>query len=124
MRTILSYLLILPLALGSLACSSSSPDGGGRDSSSDGSGSTTNGQGGTGNQGSTNTTGPGLDGGIIPGGPAENPCEAEDAPDDCELVASGPACGDGEINLDPPEACDDGNSLPGDGCSGTCVVEA
>ncbi|HEU5073399.1 MAG TPA: DUF4215 domain-containing protein, partial [Polyangiaceae bacterium] len=123
MRTNLSYLLILPFALGSLACSSSSDDPG-RNSSSDGIGSTTDGGGG--NQGSTNTntTVPGLNGGIIPGGPAENPCEAEDAPDDCELVASGPACGDGEINLDPPEACDDGNSLPGDGCSGTCVVEA
>ncbi len=124
MRTpsaISSYLLIVPLALSSWACSSSSPDGG-RDSSSDGVGSTTDGQGG-GNQGSSNTTVPGLTGGIIPGGTAENPCEAEDAPDDCELVASGPACGDGEINLDPPEACDDGNSLPGDGCSGTCVVE-
>ncbi len=51
-----------------------------------------------------------------------NPCQQEDAPEDCELVAP-PACGDGEINLDPPEACDDGNSLPGDGCSGACIVE-
>ena len=54
--------------------------------------------------------------------PVENPCEREDAPDNCMLVAA-PACGDGEINLDPPEACDDGNSVPGDGCSGACVVE-
>ncbi|MDP9001329.1 MAG: DUF4215 domain-containing protein [Myxococcota bacterium] len=30
-------------------------------------------------------------------------------------------CGDGI--LQPPEACDDGNSAPGDGCSGTCQVE-
>jgi len=51
-----------------------------------------------------------------------NPCEREDAPPECVVVAP-PACGDGEINLDPPEACDDGNSLPGDGCSGACIVE-
>src|SRR6188768_587885 len=51
-----------------------------------------------------------------------NPCEAENAPEECELVAP-PACGDGSINLDPPEACDDGNSLPGDGCSGGCKIE-
>jgi len=67
-------------------------------------------------------TGGVLTGNITSGGPP-NPCEAEDAPDNCELMPSGPACGDGEINLDPPEPCDDGNSLPGDGCSGTCVIE-
>ncbi|MGO9287978.1 MAG: DUF4215 domain-containing protein, partial [Polyangia bacterium] len=32
-----------------------------------------------------------------------------------------PACGDG-INQ-PPEQCDDGNMLPGDGCNGVCQVE-
>src|SRR5208283_5238792 len=31
-----------------------------------------------------------------------------------------PACGDG-INQ-PPEQCDDGNMLPGDGCNGVCQV--
>jgi fibro-slime domain-containing protein len=30
-------------------------------------------------------------------------------------------CGDGI--LQPPEVCDDGNSAPGDGCSGACLVE-
>ena len=33
-----------------------------------------------------------------------------------------PGCGDGVV--DPGEACDDGNSLPGDGCNGVCAVEA
>jgi cysteine-rich repeat protein len=33
-----------------------------------------------------------------------------------------PACGNGVI--DPPETCDDGNQLDGDGCSSTCQVEA
>lgn len=57
------------------------------------------------------------------GGEVPNPCEAEDAPPECELVASSPACGDGEVNQDS-EVCDDGNTLPGDCCSGTCAVEA
>ncbi len=55
-------------------------------------------------------------------GPVSNPCEQQGAPAQCIVVAP-PACGDGEINLEPPEACDDGNSLPGDGCSGACIVE-
>jgi fibro-slime domain-containing protein len=38
------------------------------------------------------------------------------------LEPSGPACGDAEINQ-AEEECDDGNSLPGDGCSGKCLVE-
>jgi fibro-slime domain-containing protein len=42
--------------------------------------------------------------------------------DQCMLVPSGPACGDGKLNQ-MSEACDDGNSLPGDGCSGICKVE-
>lgn len=54
--------------------------------------------------------------------PISNPCERPDAPPECQIVVP-PACGDGTINLDPPEACDDGNSLPGDGCSGACTVE-
>lgn len=33
---------------------------------------------------------------------------------------SGPACGDGTVT----EACDDGNTAPGDGCSALCAVEA
>src|SRR5688572_23255045 len=59
----------------------------------------------------------------VPGGPVDNPCEQPTAPPDCMLEPSGPACGDGQINLTPPEACDDGNTKPGDGCTGTCVVE-
>ncbi len=33
-----------------------------------------------------------------------------------------PACGN--HNIEPPETCDDGNDLDGDGCSHTCQVEA
>ncbi len=32
-----------------------------------------------------------------------------------------PYCGDG--NVDPNEDCDDGDAIPGDGCSGVCQVE-
>ena len=43
-------------------------------------------------------------------------------PSNCQMVPSGPACGDGKINQDS-EDCDDGNSVPGDGCNGICQVE-
>ncbi|KYF59766.1 hypothetical protein BE04_06560, partial [Sorangium cellulosum] len=49
-----------------------------------------------------------------------DPCESPDPPPECDAVDA--ACGDGEINQDT-EACDDGNSLPGDCCSGACKVE-
>lgn len=39
-----------------------------------------------------------------------------------EDVRRCPACGNDVI--DPPETCDDGNQLDGDGCSHTCQVEA
>ncbi len=51
-----------------------------------------------------------------------NPCLGENPPSNCQLVPSGPACGDGEINQ-PSEVCDDGNTLPGDGCTGICRIE-
>jgi fibro-slime domain-containing protein len=50
------------------------------------------------------------------------PCELDPELPECQLVPSGPACGDGQNNQ-PTEQCDDGNSVPGDGCSGTCVPE-
>ncbi|MFC1642369.1 DUF4215 domain-containing protein [Myxococcota bacterium] len=56
---------------------------------------------------------------------APNLCLGADAPDWCSdgmYVATGPACGDGELNQES-EVCDDGNSLPGDGCSGVCLLE-
>ena len=33
----------------------------------------------------------------------------------------GPVCGDGVVEAG--ETCDDGNTVPGDGCSGVCQVE-
>ena len=46
-------------------------------------------------------------------------------PDACDPSAcgdgSGGYCGDGVLQAG--EQCDDGNSMPGDGCSGTCTIE-
>jgi fibro-slime domain-containing protein len=56
------------------------------------------------------------------GGSAGNPCVGPNPPASCQLVPSGPACGDGKINQDS-EACDDANSVPGDGCTGICKIE-
>jgi fibro-slime domain-containing protein len=39
-----------------------------------------------------------------------------------ELPDAGPYCGDGVVNQ-PSEECDDGNVLPGDGCTGVCKKE-
>ena len=56
-------------------------------------------------------------------GASTDPCSVAEPPPECFMLEpSGPACGDGERNQDS-EDCDDGNSLPGDGCSGTCLVE-
>lgn len=78
--------------------------------------------------GGSSSSGGGASGGSAPtitvdGGPVANPCESQQAPDECELVPSGPACGDKQRNQDSEE-CDDGNSLPGDGCSGVCKIES
>ena len=56
------------------------------------------------------------------GGTSGNPCLSPNPPSNCQMVPSGPACGDGKINQDS-EDCDDGNSVPGDGCNGICKVE-
>lgn len=116
--------LLAALALNLTMCAPAAKDQG--DSSTDGLPAS-----GGGSSSSTGGTGPGPDTGgnnanddilSLPPPDTSNPCDAEDAPEECELVAQ-PACGDGAINLDPPEPCDDGNSLPGDGCSGACTVE-
>jgi len=49
-----------------------------------------------------------------------NDCAKPDPPPSCPVSA--PGCGDGRKNQ-ANEECDDGNSVPGDGCSGVCKVE-
>lgn len=77
-----------------------------------------NGSGGAGTSGDGGTGAVVLDGGTTP---PPNPCESANPPPGC-VVPSSPACGDGKLNQDS-EICDDGNSLPGDGCSGVCKLE-
>jgi cysteine-rich repeat protein len=39
------------------------------------------------------------------------------------MVDAGPYCGDGIVQAERGETCDDGNRIGGDGCSGTCKIE-
>ena len=39
-------------------------------------------------------------------------------------LCEGPFCGDGELDEDLGEQCDDGNNDNGDGCSSTCQIES
>ncbi|MEI9942253.1 MAG: DUF4215 domain-containing protein [Pseudomonadota bacterium] len=112
-------LTVLCLALGLAwlpACSSGSsapvgvrPPAGGAPSSGGGS------QTGGGNDASGGSGG--LDLGI-----ETDPCKSASPPTSCQMTTADPGCGDGKINQ-AKEACDDGNSTPGDGCSGICKVE-
>lgn len=56
------------------------------------------------------------------GAAGRHPCQGVKDPG-CTLSAQGPACGDAAVDTDQGEECDDGNGLPGDGCSGACKVE-
>lgn len=56
--------------------------------------------------------------------PEENPCLGDNPPEDCQMVPTREACGDGALNQDGKEQCDDGNARPGDGCTGVCIIEA
>jgi fibro-slime domain-containing protein len=57
----------------------------------------------------------------IGGSGAKPDCSVPNPPASC-TTTSAPGCGDGHVNQ-ANEECDDGNSLPGDGCSGVCKVE-
>ncbi len=75
-----------------------------------------------GGNGSVGEGGLNFAGNILAGnGPGDECLGANPDPEKCRLVTP-PACGDGKINVDG-EACDDGNSVPGDGCTGICKVE-
>ncbi len=39
------------------------------------------------------------------------------------VVLAGPYCGDGIVETNVGEQCDDGNRIGGDGCSGVCLIE-
>ncbi len=58
---------------------------------------------------------------IMMDGGAVDPCAEAGEPEGC-MTHTVPACGDGMLNQDD-EVCDDGNTLPGDCCSGSCKPE-
>ncbi len=118
MRTSFFSLLWMGGFLVLAGCSGGSPGGGPRPGEEGG---------GAGGATSTATGGTTATGGMVlepndPDDPETNPCLGDDPPDSCELRPSGPACGDGVLNQEGEE-CDDGNSVPGDGCTGICRVE-
>jgi cysteine-rich repeat protein len=41
-----------------------------------------------------------------------------------DIAVKAPACGDGVLQSPAGEQCDDGNLVPGDGCTADCLVEA
>ncbi|MCA9516000.1 MAG: hypothetical protein KC635_13735, partial [Myxococcales bacterium] len=49
---------------------------------------------------------------------------AEASTADCDLDCTVPECGDGVVNAEAGESCDDGGTADGDGCDGSCQVEA
>jgi fibro-slime domain-containing protein len=77
--------------------------------------------------GTTRTPGSGAtDAGTIDMGDASTPggkvCTADGGK--CyAVVDAGPYCGDGLVQTDLGESCDDANRVGGDGCSGTCKLE-
>ncbi|HVW25340.1 MAG TPA: DUF4215 domain-containing protein [Polyangiaceae bacterium] len=63
------------------------------------------------------------DGGIPPGIiTVSGPKSCSGSSDDPSCPMAPPGCGDGKINQSSEE-CDDGNAVPGDGCSGVCKLE-
>ena len=48
---------------------------------------------------------------------------SDTASDACRTSCRDPYCGDGVIDVGHGEICDDGNTIPGDGCSAACNVE-
>jgi fibro-slime domain-containing protein len=113
------------LAVGTVSACGGNPSVGGGGSGA--SGGSSQGNAGSNSTGLQPDLGLGGDNGTDPNGTGgdADPCAGAKPPPECFMLEpSGPACGDGEINQDDGvEECDDGNSLPGDGCSGACVVE-
>jgi fibro-slime domain-containing protein len=118
----LSWLLVGGLVLaGTLGCGVDA--GPGRElsySEPDGSGGSASGSGGTGATGGSGDA-PSSGGTIGIGGDVGLGGSAGGSEPEC-TPPTGPFCGDGSVNQ-PDETCDDGNPLPGDGCTGVCTTE-
>ena len=106
-------LVLAVLLLAVLSCSSSTKErpGGSVAGNSSATGGQAVGQGGTSASGSgSGATGSGIS--FAGTGISTMPCTPE----------TGPYCGDSMVNQ-ASESCDDGNTLPGDGCTGLCAKE-
>ena len=63
--------------------------------------------------------------------PPNEVCDTNGNSQTCNADCTAPACGDGKVNTaftptggTAPESCDDGNTVPGDGCSAVCRIES
>ncbi len=111
MRVLLPFAASL-LAVGAVAACSSSTDAGVRESINGSGGSGSNGPGGSTTTNPSGSSATGLFGSSGPGTTAG--CMG----DECQQAP--PNCGD--AMLTPDEACDDGGTVSGDGCSANCLV--
>jgi cysteine-rich repeat protein len=50
-------------------------------------------------------------------------CDAFGETSACDIDCSAVLCGDGTLNISAGERCDDGNTIPGDGCDELCLSE-
>jgi cysteine-rich repeat protein len=50
-------------------------------------------------------------------------CDRAQTPATCNFDCTASTCGDGKLNADAEEQCDDGGTAAGDGCSPTCQFE-
>ena len=123
MRQMKSFLMTVGLAcvpVALAACGNAS--GGSGMPPSTGNGGLANG-GSANNAGSISNGGNGGQGYVVTGGStSSDACSGTNPPVSCTMKAP-PGCGDGIVQADLGEKCDDGNTLAGDGCSGTCQVE-
>jgi cysteine-rich repeat protein len=57
---------------------------------------------------------------LTPTPPYNNTCPCDSGYEDVGVAMCGDICGDGQALS---SACDDGNTVSGDGCSSTCTIE-
>jgi fibro-slime domain-containing protein len=121
LRAWIPSLIIIPLAVAAAATGCGVGTEGSRDlGPSTGGSSSGSGGSSSGNSGSSGSTGGGIKIDMMEGGNVDV-CAAAGLPPGCETMIP-PGCGDGMQNQDSEE-CDDGNTVPGDCCSGACKVE-
>lgn len=53
----------------------------------------------------------------------DGPANSDEVPDACRTTCAEPLCGDGVVDVQQGENCDDGNLDPGDLCGPTCQTE-